>query len=265
VSSCIAQGPPSSQLSDSARGRWVSRTQGVLRSCVPRGERYRSSRSAHVLPAAVERIAALPGVSRRSVRFIPLQMSAAVKVFPSRAASRPPLEKSNAGYDAFTPDILNRCSSLYTRRIFPGATAAGATVVVSPTPCATYLFGPAEDRLGNAQAARPSILSVVDIASIAATFASSTAEGSRATLLSPRFARGRVELCARDWVVRASGDPLPLLLRFVLDAGSGSGSPYRVCAALEQVETLSVAPRVHLSLFGLFRGRLAFGLAAVGI
>src|SRR6266403_205581 len=171
-------------------------------------------------------------------------MSAAVKVFPSRAASRPPLEKSQWPVTTPSlPDILNRCRFLYTaEEIFPGATRRRRSALSSSTKPCRELTGPAKTRLENASSS------------------------GRPTLYLPVSQADDSNYVLRDWVVRASGDPLTIAssIRAAMREVDPD-LPVSRLRSLEQVRNISVAPqRFNLSLFGLFAA-LALVLAAVGI
>ena len=240
---------------------------------IPRGERYSQlTGRAAFYRRAIERIEALPGVkSAAAVSFIPLTNVRATKGFSIEgrvppAAGQIPM----AGYDAVTPGYFDSLRiPLRSGRDFSWRDTPQGECVIIINEAMARTYWPGENPVGKRiKFGTPddpfpwwTVAGVVgDIREV------DVLTPPRPTIYLPISQADDSNYLLRDWVVRASGDPLTI-------ASSIRGAmrevdpdlPVSRLRSLEQVRSISVtAQRFNLSLFGLFAA-LALVLAAVGI
>jgi putative ABC transport system permease protein len=248
--------------------------QGVLTfRVIPRGERYAqlAGRTAFY-QQAIERIEALHGVkSVAAVSFIPLTLSRSSKGFSIEgrvppAAGQIPM----AGYDVVTPGYFESLQiPLHSGRDFSWIDTPQVQRVVIINEAMARTYWPREDPLGkHIKLGAPEDphpwWTIVGIVGDIREFDVMTLP--RPTLYLPVSQADDSNYVLRDWVVRASGDPMTnaLSLRAAMRE-LDPDLPVSRLRSLEQVRSISVAPqRFNLLLFGLFAA-LALVLAAVGI
>jgi len=221
---------------------------------------------------AVERIETLPGVrSAAAVSFIPLTNVRGSKGFSIEGRVPPAAgEIPMAGYDAVTPGYFESLQiPLQSGRDFSWGDTPQTqrAVIINKTMAQTYWPGeePLGKRIKFGTADDP--LPWWTIAGIVSDIREfDVLTPPRPTFYLPISQADDSNYVLRDWVVRASGDPLPLAssIRAAMREVDPD-LPVARLRSLEQVWNLSVAPqRFNLSLFGLF-ATLALLLAAVGI
>ncbi len=240
---------------------------------IPRGERYLqlAGRTAFYRQA-IERIEALPGVkSAAAVSFIPLTFARSSKGFSIEGHVPPAAgEIPVAAYDAVTPGYFQSLQiPLQSGRDFSWRDTPQAQRVVIINKAMAQTYWPGEDPLGKRikfgtpddPFPRWTIAGVVgDIREF------DVLTPPRPTVYLPVSQADDSNYVLRDWVVRASVDPLTIAssIRSAMREVDPD-LPVSRLRSLEQVRNISVAPqRFNLSLFGLFAA-LALLLAAVGI
>jgi len=240
---------------------------------IPRGERYLplAGRTAFY-QQALERIGALPGVkSAAAVSFIPLTFVRGSKGFSIEgrvppAAGQIPM----AGYDAVTPGYFESLQiPLHSGRDFSWRDTPQGQRVVIINEAMARTYWPGEDPLGKRiKFGTPGDpfpwWTISGVVSDIREFDVLTLP--RPTLYLPVSQADDSIYVLRDWLVRASGDPMTIassIRRAMREVDPDL--PVSRLRSLEQVRSISVAPqRFNLSLFGLF-AVLALVLAAVGI
>ena len=249
-------------------------TQGVLTfRVIPRGERYSQlAKRTAFYQQAVERIEALPGVrSAAAVSFIPLTNVRGSKGFSIEGGVPPAAgEIPMAGYDAVTPGYFESLQiPLHSGRDFSWRDTPQAQRVVVINEAMSRTYWPGEDPLGKRikLGAPDDPLPWWTIAAVVGDIREfDVLTAPRPTLYLPVSQADDSNYVLRDWVVRASGDPLTIAssIRAAMREVDPD-LPVSRLRSLEQVRNISVAPqRFNLSLFGLFAA-LALVLAAVGI
>ena len=248
--------------------------QGVLTfRVIPRGERYSqlAKRSAFY-QQAVERIDALPGVrSAAAVSFIPLTNVRGSKGFSIEGRVPPAAgEIPMAGYDAVTPGYFESLQiPLHSGRDFSWRDTPRAQRVVVINEAMSRTYWPGEDPLGKRikLGAPDDPLPWWTIAAVVGDIREfDVLTPPRPTLYLPVSQADDSIYVLRDWVVRASDDPITVAssIRAAMREVDPD-LPVSRLRSLEQVRNISVAPqRFNLSLFGLFAA-LALVLTAVGI
>ena len=249
--------------------------QGVLTfRAIPRGQRYSdlSHRSAFY-HQAIERLDALPGVQfAAAVTFVPLTFVRGSKGFTIEG--RPPIAPGQipmAGYDVVTPDYFATMRiAMREGRDFSWRDTNETEPVIIINEGMAKTYWPGEDSLGKRiRQGGPDDhevpwLTIAGIVGDIREFDPITAP--RPTMYFPITQFADPGGILRDWVVRTTGDPLPVASSVRSAVSSvDKDLPVTRVRTMEEVWSLSVASqRLNLLLFVLFAS-VALVLSTIGI